>query len=84
MAAKKTEAPFTQTAKIEKHLMKYKKIAVGDADIEYDIPASSFYSIISKLRKMGYPITSVWAENDGVKFKIYSIPSKWSKKSLSK
>jgi DNA-binding PadR family transcriptional regulator len=84
-AKKKTEAPLTQYALIERHLMKYKKIAVGDAEDLYNIGTGSFYPIISKLRKQGYPIKSEWVTNDyNDHFVLYSIPSKWSKKSLNK
>jgi uncharacterized protein YebE (UPF0316 family) len=81
--AKKNTTPTTITGKIEKHLMKYKKIAVGDAEYEYDLRPDQLHRSIYELRKKGYPIKSTWAETgDGERFVIYSISSKWSKKSL--
>ena len=81
--AKKKNTPLTNVGKIEKHLMKYKKIAVGDAEVEYNLSPDQLYRAIYELRKKGYPIKSTWAEtDDGERFVIYSISSKWSKKSL--
>jgi DNA-binding PadR family transcriptional regulator len=81
--AKKPGTPTTITGKIEKYLMKYKKIAVGDAENFYEIRPDQLYRSIYELRKKGYPIKSTWTEtDDGERYVIYSISSKWSKKSL--
>ena len=81
---KKSINPNTITGKIEKHLMKYKKIAVGDAEDDYGIREDQVYRSIYELRKKGYPITSRWTHNDlGEHYVIYEISSRWSKKSLN-
>lgn len=72
--------------KVERYIMSHKKIAVGDAYNQFDMEPAQLHRVIYKLRKLGYPITSNWIfdEEDDVKFVVYSIPSKWSKKSLIK
>ena len=76
--------PSTMMGKVEKYLMTHKKIAVGDAEDNYDIHPDQLYRVIYDLKKLGYPITSEWVTNDlGEHYVIYRIPSKWSKKSLS-
>jgi len=85
MATAKKKTTPTITSLVEKHLMRYKKIAVGDVENEYNLRPDQFYRSIYELRSKGYPITSIWVENEyGERYKLYSIPSKWSKKSLNK
>ena len=75
--------PTTMMGKVERYLMSHKKIAVGDAEIEFDIHPDQLYRVIYDLKKLGYPITSEWVTNDlDEHYVIYHIPSKWSQKSL--
>lgn len=77
----KSTTPTTMVGKVEKYLMRHKKIAVGDAEEELNIRPDQLYRVIYELRALGYPITSSWVStDDGVHFVIYSIPAKWSRK----
>lgn len=77
----------TSIARIEKHLMTHKKITSMEAFEKYKVTRLS--SIIYDLRSKGYPIKTTMVEgiNDygqPIRYGVYSIPSKWSKKSLNK
>jgi hypothetical protein len=81
----KSKKPVTMCSKIERYLVQHKRMAVGDAENELNVRPDQLRRVIYDLRKLGYPITSTYVSNDaGEHYVIYSIPSKWSKKSLQK
>ncbi len=84
----KEQKPVTMISQVEKYLVKHKRMSVGDIEEEYGITPEQTHRMIYDLRKMGYPITSekVYQDYEGgrIYYVVYSIPAKWSKKSLNK
>lgn len=80
-----SKKPLTMMEKVERYLVQHKRIAVGDAEDDLGVRPDQLYRVIYDLKKLGYPIKSEWVTNDyNDHFVIYSIPAKWSKKSLKK
>ena len=81
----KSKKPETMMSRVEKYLVSHRRMAVGDAEIHLDVRPDQLYRVMYDLKKLGYPIESEWVTNDeGDHYVIYSIPPKWSKKSLQK